>query len=66
MPKVNEDENKTKDEMWSDNDFAERFFKIVVNGLAMATLLIILSITLFWGNPDLVDNMSKAIGGKCQ
>jgi len=54
------DEDQTLEEKESDDRFAEKMWSIFLNFIIMLILLIILSATLFWGDPDLVDGLTSS------
>ncbi len=68
MPEPGDQEEKSFSQQMVDIDFADKFYKNIINAIVMFAVLIIISITLFWGQPDLVDAMTTAINGEssCQ
>ncbi len=73
MPERGDQEELSETEKFNnqlaDNDWFERCFKLLVNLVIMCVILIILSIVLFKGTPDLVDgiiNILNRSGDLCQ
>jgi len=56
-----------KDEILAENDFAERFWNMFLHAILSFTIIIMIAIIFFRGDPDLVDSLITFLnhGTKC-
>ena len=61
------EEEKDLDQNLADNDFAEKFWKMMFEAIIKFLIITVISIALFRGNPDLIDSIINLLnqGKQC-